>query len=569
MSPDELRTAGFNDQEISDHLKGAGFSGPEIQEWMGAPPAVSPKTNPYNITPVKDHFSIDRAKQVLSDTVQGAKDPQTWKGTGGAIGSAVGVAAGIPLGLPGIVGGGMVGGAGGEAIEQVIMRVLGQGGPETSEEAMRKINEQAAWGGGSEMLPPMVGNALKPLGEIPEQAARMAKIAKGNKLPLSPSAILPSKTAKAFEWVGDVLPTGKAWTTHKRKQLSEALVKMTDDTIGSISTGADKYEAGVKLSEGTRLGKGKLATETQKQYRGFSDYLKTIEAGGNNLDNTVETLTKHLDEFKEGTPAHDTFSMIIDRAKRGQVGGDQIDILQKSIWDATYPKKSYIGGEIWESLKKDLADTPDALLLLERAKEANKLKAAFDKNTTVKNILRFGKQDPEKVILTAFRSGNIEEVKAIKKAVDKETWDMARSRFVENLLDTAITEKGTQRILEPQKFNKIFKTYERQIKSVFPEIYDNIKQLDDVFRASVDDLSKGSMGDWQKGWQGAAAAGMLAGAYKSPGIVIPAGVGTWAISKSLMNPKGWLKAFLTGAAAEPVKQGLRMGGRAAMMKSHD
>ena len=387
-------------------------------------------------------------------------------------------------------------------------------------------------------------------------------LAKEKGLPLSASAITPTKTAKAFEWVGESLPTGKGWATLKRQQLQEGLTKMMDETVGGLPANADKFDAGISLGKGLKEAKGNLRAREKAAYGKWEEALGDTPKI---MDNT----TQLIGEIKD-TVSGDTRAWLEAYAKKGtEWTPADIDAFQKQIW-SKIGTKGQEGGKLFEALKKDVG--PELTPLLEGAKEQGKLLRAFNANDTVRQVLRKYSQDPEQAIRAAFRTGNLDDIKIVKGALDKDTWDIARSRFVENLFDASTEINGVQKTFNPQKFSDIFSKYQRQIQQVMPEKYDDLNKFAKLSKASVADINKINMSQITKNWQTAATGGLGYGTLTgNPAIIVPAGF-SFAITKSIMNPKGWLKKWLTEGLELPrlnprkaaTVNALQVGGRQAI-----
>lgn len=511
------------------------------------------KSDPWNVVKVTE------AQEEVSEKGRGM-----WKhlipprGTGAMAMGSLGTVAGAPLGPPGMIGGGAIGAAGGEAIEQLIRRFAGDE-KLTSQEAMKKINLEAAFAGGSEMGTAGMGNLLRPFAKrMGPMAQKIATIAKQQKLPMSPSAISPTKTAKVFEWFGDILPTGKLWGQVKRKQLSNNLMRMVEEVKGALPVRADKVEAGMELGAGIKEAKVSLKSISGTKYKAWE---KAVGASDIQMAETAKVIEKNADSIKKP----DARAMIETFRGKGTIWtAKDVDDYQKQIWGKLRGKYPNLAKDLQNALKKDIGE--DLTKYLEDARSAWADFKTFESNPTVKTIVRKYATDAERVILEAFRSGNLEDVTKIKNAVDENTWKMATSRFVENILDTAVKPEGNQMVFRPMEFIKNYEKYQRQILNAMPEIYENINNFYLITKASVQDLQKMDMGFFGKGWQAMAAGGMATGAgMGQPLVLVPAGFSA-IVAKSLMNPKGWLKTWLTegarGIMPEVIRQGPRIGGRA-------
>jgi len=197
------------------------------------------------------------------------------RGTGGAIGAATGAALGAPLGIPGMAGGGVIGGAGGEAIEQLITRAIGKGGPKTAEEAVKRMNVQGAFGGAGEM----VGPALKPVAMFGVKHA--------------------AKLKPVLEIGADVFSFGKRTASRFRDELvrqQNTLVEFSTERakrmLESIGANIPKGEVGLKVGDAFQV----LADEAQTLYRPYNDsVVRAAKDAGGYIE--VPKVRKYLGEL--------------------------------------------------------------------------------------------------------------------------------------------------------------------------------------------------------------------------------------------------------------------------------
>ena len=132
-----------------------------IKRGLAPGPTISQGEQSGGISPQQAFYDQHKGEFQPPDLSEEVKQAD-WKGMGPATGSAIGARLGMPFGLPGVVGGAAIGGAGGMAYEQIADYFKGKG-PETSTEAIKGINEAAAFGGGGEMAGPAFGQLAAPI----------------------------------------------------------------------------------------------------------------------------------------------------------------------------------------------------------------------------------------------------------------------------------------------------------------------------------------------------------------------------------------------------------------------
>ena len=494
-------------------------------------------------------------QNTIEDLTKGEVD---WEGTGAAAGATLGARLGMPFGLPGVVGGAAIGGAGGMAYEQIAKYLQGKG-PETSQDALKQINEAAAFGGGAEMAGPAIGQLAKPLSrEMGPLAQKIWDTAKAAKMPLPASAFKPSQSVKAFEWFGRALPTGRGVMQHEQKVLLNNLEKMMDDTVSKIPMRVGKYEAGEKLLSGLQEAKETTKTLAKTQYQLWK---KTL-GEGRAMSNTAKVISQEADSVK--SPAIRAYLEAFSGKGENWVAKDIYDY-QQLIWKKTYKAMPQLGGKLEEALKKDLGE--ELYKGLQKGKAAWAQYRKLAENKTIKAMATKYRIDPDNVLYAAFKAGNFDDVALMKSSVKPETWELAKNRFVENIIDTSMDRTKTQ--FMPDAFAVNFEKFGRQIKNVMPEIYENMNDFYLMVKASQPFTKQMQplTGMAKMAMQGVAAAGVGASAYVSPWIAVPYGFSA-SIAHSITAPGGYLKKYLVKgfpAVAEAMKQTTRFGGRAGMV----
>ena len=544
---------------------------PSDQKEMSSP--LLPNPSP-GVVPAASNFN---------DTIQGLKDPNTWKGTGMGVGAGVGAALGLPFGPAGAVGGAAVGGAGGEAIEQIVMRFLGGNAPETSQEAMGEINKAAAFGGGSEMAPMAAGTLLKPFADkLGPLAKNLITRSQAENLPIKASALHPSKTAKFFEWTADSMAPGRMMTKRKNQQLLDGLEAGLKEVQESIPARTDKITAGESVGIAVKEAKTAATKRTRDAYQKFEEAI--TETFGNSpisTENTREAITKSIGKTAEGSAEREFLENTLRQIDSGEpitMSGEQLNYFQKNIWDNFYPKKKFVGRDLWDGLQKDIeSEVSNLWPVLESAKDAKKLEKAFIQNPTLKAISqRIARGEPDKVILAMFRPGNFEQLKQVRQTMSAETWDLAKGRFVENIIDTGIDPQTG--IFYPERFLKNYSNYQRQLENVAPEIAGRLDDFAEIMSRAVgtgeigakaaakdNSLANTARMVFAGGPLGLAGKAALSGnPAAAVGFSVPP-VFAALVSRSIRAPKGLFKKWLTtGLDAKALTGALRYGGKMGM-----
>ena len=527
---------------------------------------------------------LDKTKEGFAKmgrgVVEGVTDPEAWRGTGPAVGSTLGLALGLPGGPPLMAGMSGIGAMGGEALEQLIYQAMGKG-PKTPQEAAQRITTQGSLGAIPELAQPVISKTLAPYAKnLPTQVKDVMRLAREKNLPISPKNMfpgdVPTKAANTFQWVGDKLPFGNVWGTRKRKQLADGFVKMFDESMEELPVRMDAKKAGRyvgdEFNDIRTILKAKKEDLYKKEFPAALDRVVNMAGGELSMPQTLAILDKYKTNPNLGDRARKWITRWSKERKKWNAA--QIHDFQANVWGQLYKESPTIGGDLINAVKADVGGYVGGYL--ERAKGAHKVLMEFNKHPVTQVIAnRYNvKGRPEHVIKAAFDARKPEDVLEVKKYVSKETWDVMKSRFVENLVDTAMKDEGFGRVFLPNKWINTFNSYDDHIKAVMPEIYDTMSEFTLLTKAATRDLKEANIDLGQKMLQTAtmAGAGGLIPFAKGVGkaaIAVPTGF-SFVLSKSLMNPKGWMKKWLTtGIEGKPIKEGLRLGGRALMLDQPD
>jgi hypothetical protein len=316
------------------------------------------------------------------------------------------------------------------------------------------------------------------LGKRTAEQVRLEGLAQkaGITLPVSELSGAP-RLAKGMEQAAGTLLPGQLALKQKYNQLPQKLMEMqrgVRETL--VGPRLERFDAGETLSETVLQIKKHIGVNVKKAYKAwegaFGGGLDTVTV---EVPNLTKQLTKLHDKKIKGI--NDFVAMWEDKATRTgteltRLTASDLDMFQKTMWKTFKGNFRHWGGDLLEALKKDL-DVYDAAKgtktkdLLLAAKEAHQLRTAFEGLSSVKTITRFGKMDPELVITKVFRSGNMQDINALKKHLPPDVWDIAKNRFVENLLDSAkAMPEGLEEVFMPGKFAKNFTKYKKQLQNV-------------------------------------------------------------------------------------------------------
>jgi hypothetical protein len=132
---------------------------------------------------------------------------------------------------------------------------------------------------------------------------------------------------------------------------------------------------------------------------------------------------------------------------------------------------------------------------------------------------------PERIIRTAFQSGDVEGLKAIQGAMPDDVFNMGLARFLENSLDSAMDQTG--KILYPAKWAKTWETLGPKVEAFNPALHTRMDRWTQMITKGEDMLptampkSTGIAGTIR----GLNLPGAVGGMFMSPSIA--AGVGVY------------------------------------------
>ena len=504
-------------------------------------------------------------------------------GSGVSGGLALAKAGTGPLGQLMGLGFSYAGGSAGQGIEDILRGQQPQG----FMNAVNRYHGAGMKGLQDQLMGTSVANlaerALAPnLAKMTPQDLNVSAFAKQNKLPMQPSDIVDSKISKSLEWVGDSTVTGDMLTNYYRRKLGENLKGMVEDVSQKLPNLTDKGTTGNVLMEGIKEAKQGVRAATQEAYAKKSSVLLELGDGKMadgtvskplEMSNFIETANKYRYALPEDHPIRQFLASIGDRSgveggkstiKTGMTG-KEVDEFTNQIWGKTWKDKQTraIGFDLWDAVEKDLVkEEPYIWSTIKNAKDIKKLEKDFLANPTVRAIGRkFAQGNPDQLIPSLFRSGNIEEVNTILKALPQEAAEIAKERFVQNILDTSVKDG----VFNPDKFLGTYSVYRDQIKNVMPEIGQNLDLLAETMRRSLKDVKAGdrpfNFGSFLKMGGSGGAAPLAASVMGPVGWVVPEGF-SMMLAHSLRSPTGVLKKWLTtGLKPEAGLNMLKLGGR--------
>lgn len=384
--------------------------------------------------------------------------------------------------------------------------------------------------------------------KISEEGAQVAEMARKYNLPLSPKSIFPeSKAAKAFQWTSELFLPGKWHVDFKRNQLAKGMKKLYEEAVSEIPIKVERPAAGREIGKAiteTRMG---LATARKEAYGAWDEALREIAAKNDTGVFDMSKTMGALEEIAKKPTGNRKVRAFLEMHRRmgNEWTPDQINQYQMQIRRLTWNDMSLrdTGNKLVKALDADMGE--QLAPMLQKARDLYTLESAFNQNRFLKDIQRATTQKPYYVVDDIFRSGDDEGIAFLKANLKPEAWNIAKNRFVENVLDSAITRTEKGEVFSPELLYKSFDKNETALQKYVPEAYENLKALATFSRAATRELESKGMSNSGALWYGGTAWGLIS-AIKSgnTGVIIPAG-GTYLMARSLMKPKSWLSKWLT------------------------
>ena len=414
--------------------------------------------------------------------------PQTVGGiAGGIAGATKGMAAGIPFGPMGVAVGGIaggalgagLGGAAGKGYQQVYRGLTGREDiPKTSYEAAvemtRAGGEEAAWDLGGQLVGRVIGKAYhfirpKAVDDIEKLAVKLEKA--GGQM---------TAAQRSDSWVlhqldsltrGSLTGSGRmqAIDTLNEAALNNIEGELRRNISKNVSAHLSDQELGQLFLDTAKQGRNAHRTVVGEMYGGFDD-LVPVKQMGDELVNPVSTkgMKEKLTPFRaqlerikyagESTDSKKLLDTIF--AQDETLTFSDAQALRSNLLDAQRNLEGSIGKSKISSKVNTVVDeitkAMDEAALLEspatqakyRAikKYANKGYKTFD-NKFISDLIIAEKKNPERIGEYIFRTGNVQEINQVKKAlrtaavIDKtkgisydKVWSQMQSGYLDNVL---------------------------------------------------------------------------------------------------------------------------------------
>jgi len=396
-------------------------------------------------------------------------------------GAVVGGIVGSPLGPLGNIMGSGAGAMVGDLLSQMNDRTRGTAPPDTEPLPLMGIPER--------LDPKIAARTAGALGEgaaagaLGEGVAGLAKFTApvvGNVLEETARMYgLPQMVVKARPWLNNIVeatPGGKWKVDRYKRQFNDWALAEREAFVKEIAPVLDTNMA-VGEKWGDEL--SKLAQKPKQAYKAFEE-----GAPGVQIDlPATRSLAEQL--YETGSPADRQW---FDRLKsRGGLSTQEISkMLGGKKAGALSPEVKLA---MKDSINSDLVafDNAQGSALAALRQEADdayknvmqnwssnplyvKLMRQYDPQMKIPGVGKsMALPAPERIIRTAFTSGDVEGLQAIKAAMPEDVFNMGLARFLENSLDSSMDKTG--KILYPARWAKQWETLGPKVEAFNPTLH--------------------------------------------------------------------------------------------------
>jgi hypothetical protein len=365
-----------------------------------------------------------------------------------------------------------------------------------------------------------------------------------------------------FQAMSDWFPSGRIWSQHQRGNILQGMTEMQNKLV----------EDAAKLAE-------QAPGETKELlFRRVQDYMKSLplqmkaqakEKGYQLLKDTLgedkiamSETSKIIDSYKNNVVGK-TKEFLEAFSQENQKGGiwdaKTIDNFQNKINKTFGREYPHVADDLNKALNTDLlkssTEKGQALVdALQTGKEIWIEKQILSKNEFFRNfIAKYKPENESNFMLNAVRRSTPDEINYVFKQIPETKKREMMGYFVQELVErnSVMSEGGLGRTFKPLAFADDFFKIEKNIKDTMPEIYPQMRDFALMCRTVAADVMKKGKGEgW---WLAGSLLGQIGASYGAVGqghpimtaIVSVPLVFPWLISKSLMNPQGWLRNWLT------------------------
>ncbi len=461
------------------------------------------------------------------------------------------------------VGASGAGGAGGELAADVA-----QG----NDVSLGETAETALEYGGAELVGSGIAKAaekaLAPAaGQMTDQARKLLEFAKKEKIPLSAGALVPGMTEKIVRGSTDNFIPSRLLNNHYRGKMISRMNELMSEIPEGAGQVLGKEESSLITTESFRTAANTKQAMGKRLREEFLDTVgrETVVP----VKNTEALLRKISPQVKD--PALREFIEVeLASITKGTKSADQLEQTLNQIGSirAKGADKKYLT-QIREAAQDDFKAVGADMEKLSNSSNFFKMNSELLSNPTARRLMKENLTS-QQMTAQIFRAGNEGFIKQLGKELPKETWDSLKAQNLANLLENFSTQSDKvqgARILD--KGDQLVKWIENN-QTVLKEAYDpqTIEALENF--AQLAKASKGEISAFNRDLSMLGNANLAAGAgaaYLEPTTLVISTPALLAISRSMMNPDGIIKQWLTTgikSGGREIGEAAKLGGKAVV-----
>jgi hypothetical protein len=458
------------------------------------------------------------------------------------------------------VGGAGVGGATGEAVADA-----SQGQEVTPGE----FAQDAAQYGGSELIgsgvAKAVGKALSPVADkITPEILKLLKFSQKENIPISAGALVPGMTEKIVRGGTDNFIPSRLVNQHYRGKMITRMNDLMQSLPENVGEVLGKEESSLLTTEAFRsASNAKLAKA--KTLR--TEFLDTIGPSAVVPVKNTESLLKSISSQIKDPALREFVEIELASISKGTKSAESLEqtLNQISSVRAKGADKKYLT-QIRQAVQDDFKAVGADMEKLSNANNFFAMNSELLSSPVAKRLMKENLTS-QQMTAQIFRAGNESFIKQLRKELPPETFDSLRAQNLANLFENfsettdkvpgaRVLTKGDQLVkwIENNK-TVLNSTYEKETV----EALENFAQLAKASKSDTSQVGK-DIGVFGSTLNIGAVAGL---GHAEPATLIFTTPALMGVAKSMMNPDGWIKKWLTtglgdgATAGEAAKLGMK------------
>lgn len=505
------------------------------------------------------------------------------KATIGFLGATAGTAIAPQLTLPNLIakGGAAIGGAGlGGATGEMLADTVA-GSPSNLVEDVLEYSAAETFGRG---IGKAAEKALSPMAsKMTDQALKLLKFSQKEGIPIGAGALVPGMTEKIVRGGTDNFIPSRLVNQHYRQKLITRMNELMATLPENAGPVLGKEESSLITTEAFRAAsnaKQAMAKNLRNEFLQSIGPQTEIKA-----TNTISKLKAIQSQAKDKS-LRDFVELELATINKGSKTADELETTLNQINSirAKGADKKFLS-EIREAVQADFKAAGADMEKLSNSSNFFKMNSELLSNPVARRLM---KENMSSSQMTAqiFRAGNEGFVKKLGKELPPETWDSLRAQNLANLFENFSKESdripGVRVLTDGDKLLKWIENNKTILDAAYdPQTVEALENFAQLAKASKSEIANfnNDLGMFSSalnlGALGGGAYSAGVGSYAEPVSLVITTPVMMGIAKSMMNPNGWVKQWLTtgikplGIGGQEVGEAAKFGGRAAVAGDDD